>query len=146
MINEENLMDSMLESINNEIERLEKLRNEKEKLTAKAKVVIYSSRMVIEADGEISYDEAEKMQNYIFKKYHITDEVSSAYLFSPVEKPELSHIKELIEKHEIDKEFLEDLYTEILDELPDADGEVSSAEEEVMAGILQVFNLSSEDE
>jgi len=146
MSNEENFIDSMLKSIEKEIERLEKLRSEKEKLLAKAKIIICSSLMVVEADGETSYEEADKMQNHIFKKYHIPDEVSSEYTFIMDKKPDLSDIKEIIEKYEIDKEFLQDLYTEILSELPDADGEVSPAEEEIMAKLLQIFNPASEDE
>ena len=126
MVSEERLVENMVDFLWRKKERVQRLLEEKDKLLVKAKIVMGSCFVVARADGEVSDDEFYLMHKNLFKKYCITASVYK-YLFASMNSIDIPALKWLVEKYEIDGEFLSDLYWE-LEKLAKADGDESTDE------------------
>ena len=137
---EKNLIAGMIELIDSDIERLKKLKEEKGKILSKARIVILSSALLARADGKITAEELYQMHNHIFKRYYITQDVVRHFIQELVACEDISEVKKEVEKYEIEKEFLGDLYDELL-KLGMIDGDYSLDEEKVMHQLMEVFDF-----
>ncbi len=136
--NEVQIKLEVMESIDKEIGRLEKFKEEKGKLLAKIRVIVRSCLMLARSDGE-NFEELEKINNYIFARYCLSGKTVRKYCRS-IEDVSLNAIKEDIEKYELDKEFLTDLYNDLF-AVAYADGDVSTKEDKMISKLQTVFKL-----
>ena len=135
---EKKLVDEVIKDIDKEIERLKKLKMEKDKLLSKIRILVRSCLLVARADGE-TFEEIERINNIIFTRYGIKNKNIRKYCRS-IKNISLLAVKHDIEKNKIDKDFLTDVYNEICS-LASVDKEISHEEEEVISKLKEIFKL-----
>jgi len=134
---EETLKKQALLEIKREVERLKKLKKDEKNYLSKAKIVTRSCLLIALADGVLKKEEIFKMYRVIFKRYHIPEELARIYTGSLIKNVLIDSIKKEVEENEIDRDFLNDLYEQLI-LLKQVDG-VSSPEEDYLSYIL--FNI-----
>jgi len=145
MEKEKKLVAEMIDMMEHDIRRIGKFRKEKETLLSKARVVILSSAVIAKADGNVSAEELYQMHNHIFKRFYITKNVVRYFLEDLLGDTSISEIKKEIEENKLDKEFLGDLYGQLVD-LGMVDGDYSAKEEKVMHELMEIFNFPLKEE
>jgi len=145
MEKEKKLVAEMIDMMEHDIRRIGKFRKEKEILLSKARVVILSSAVIARADGNVSAEELYQMHNHIFKRFYITKNVVRYFLEDLLGDTSISEIKKEIEENKLNKEFLGDLYGQLVD-LGMVDGDYSAKEEKVMHELMEIFNFPLKEE
>lgn len=135
---EKELVNELMSSIHREIYRLQKLSRDKKTLLAKMRIVTRSCMLLAHSDGAV-FEELYRIHHTIFNKYCITGKNIRKYCRS-IKNTSLLAIKQDIEKHKIEQDFLEDLYHELC-ELAHADGTVSTQEDNLLTEIKEIFKL-----
>jgi len=138
-INEEAILEKVMATIDQERERLKKLKRSKKNLLAKLRIVFRSCLLLSINDGEVTRDEMLKMNYDIFRKYCIMNEDVRKYLLL-MEDISLSAIEEDLKKYKIDKEFLKGVYDELYS-LACVDGKFKAGEEEIIGKIYKIFKI-----
>lgn len=128
----------VMEAIDKEVKRLETFKEEKGKLLAKIRIIIRSCLMLARSDGE-NFEELEKINSYIYNRYFLTGKTVRKYCRS-IKDVSIAAIKEDIEKYELDKEFLTDLYNDLFT-VAYADGDVSCKEDKMISKLQTAFKL-----
>ena len=125
-------------NLDREIERLKKLRAEKNNYLAKAKVVMWSCIIIAGADDKVVKEENRQIIDRIFRRYCFPEYVEKyPDKFEPGCLLEIAIEKE-IKEHSIGKDFLEDLYLE-LKKLIRIDGKVLDIERDRLEILSRIF-------
>jgi hypothetical protein len=139
MINDEMIKVEMMNELNKEIGRLKSIAGEKEKLPAMARIVISACALLAKADGKTTTDELFNMKKTIFKRFCINDNIVNQYIPTLFIGVNPLSLKNDIEKYKIDKNFLKNVYYELMDSI--GLGNLTPEESEVFAELTRIFDL-----
>jgi len=137
--NEETLIKlEVIDAVDKEIKRLEKLKEEKSKILPRIRVIVRSCLLLARSDGE-DITELEKMYNYMFNRYCIKGQTVRKYCRT-IKDISLEALREDIEKYQLDSEFLAGFYNELF-HIAFADGEFTKEEDKMMTNLRETFKL-----
>jgi len=139
MDDKEFIKNEMINEINRETARLENIAKEKEKLPVMAKIVILSCGLMIKADGKTTSKEIFDMERTVFKHFCINFNVVNKYFHTLFMDVNLTSLKEDIEQYKIDKDFLRNVFKEIMKSKGLRD--FTSAEFEALGKIVRIFDI-----
>ena len=143
MLDEDKIKKEMIRKIDGEIARLEQMKKEEDKLPIKARIIMCSCALLAKADGETSLDELFQMDRSIFKRFCINEVLTSEFLPVLMGHANLSEIKNYVEKYEIDKAFLREVYKEL--KAFKIEHNLSPGEEDILAKLFHIFNFPEEN-
>lgn len=139
MINDEIIKVEMMNELNKEMDRLKKLKRKKEKLPIMVKIVMSACALLAKADEETTTAEIFNMKRTIFKRFCINDNIVNQYIPTLFIGVNLLSLKKDIKKYKIDKDFLQNVY----DELMDSKGfeNLTPADKDVFFELSRIFDL-----